>query len=155
MKILLLVLSWLVVFALGFASGVYLLPVLSAPPSPAAAQVQAAINQATFRGQFRRDLAGSDFLHWGEGEVSVGPDAVALRGRLAPGPAYRLYLTRGFVETEEAFLRLKPQALPVGEIRTFEDFLVPLPAGVDVANYDTVVVWCESFSQFITAAKYR
>jgi hypothetical protein len=155
MKVLLLFLSWLLVFALGFASGVYLLPVLSAPPAPSAAQVQAAMQSASYRGQFRRDLAGSDFLHWGEGEVSMGPQAVALRGRLAPGPAYRLYLTRGFVETEEAFLRLKPQALAVGEIRTFEDFLVPLPPGVALEDYDTVVVWCEAFSQFITAAKYR
>jgi hypothetical protein len=24
-----------------------------------------------------------------------------------------------------------------------------------VARYDTVVVWCETFSQFISAAKYR
>jgi hypothetical protein len=32
---------------------------------------------------------------------------------------------------------------------------VPLPDGVDLADYDTVVVWCESFGEFITAASYR
>lgn len=43
----------------------------------------------------------------------------------------------------------------VGDIRTFENFIVPLPAGTRLQDYDTVVVWCEAFSQFITAAKYR
>ncbi|MBX9926928.1 MAG: DM13 domain-containing protein [Hyphomicrobiaceae bacterium] len=33
-------------------------------------------------------------------------------------------------------------------------FIATVPAGVDVSAYDTVVVWCESFSQFITAAKH-
>jgi hypothetical protein len=30
-----------------------------------------------------------------------------------------------------------------------------VPAGVDVGAYTTVVVWCEAFSKFISAAKYR
>ena len=28
-------------------------------------------------------------------------------------------------------------------------------AGIDIERYTTVIVWCESFSQFISAAKYR
>jgi hypothetical protein len=32
---------------------------------------------------------------------------------------------------------------------------VPLAPGTDLARYAGVVIWCESFSQFITAAKYR
>jgi hypothetical protein len=43
----------------------------------------------------------------------------------------------------------------VGDVKTFKNFLVPLPETVDPARYTTVVVWCESFSQFITAARYR
>ena len=100
-------------------------------------------------------MKGSDPLHWGEGEVFVGPEVVALRGRLAPGPAYKLYLVPRFVETHDEFVRLKAQSLPVGDIKTFENFVVPLPAGTPLERYDTVVVWCEAFSQFISAAKYR
>jgi hypothetical protein len=40
-------------------------------------------------------------------------------------------------------------------VKTFENFIVPVPDGIDVTRYDTVVVWCETFSMFITAAKYR
>ena len=43
----------------------------------------------------------------------------------------------------------------VGEVRTFENFVVALPPDVDPSRYTAVIVWCERFSQFITAAKYR
>jgi hypothetical protein len=40
-------------------------------------------------------------------------------------------------------------------VKTFDNFLVPLPVGVDPARYSAVIVWCETFGQFITAARYR
>jgi hypothetical protein len=141
--------------AVGFAAGIYVLPILIAPPPPSAAEVQSAMGEADFRARFRKDLAGSDALHWGEGDVTVGRKAIALMGRLAPGPDYKLYLAPEFVETEEAFLRVKAQSVRVGDVKTFENFVVPVPEEVDVSRYDTVVVWCETFSQFISAAKYR
>lgn len=150
-----LVLSHLLTLVLGFALGVYLLPILTAPAAPSAAAVRAEATAASFRGAFRRDLQDSDALHWGEGAVTVGPRSVALAGRIAPGPDYKLYLSPVFVETEAEFERWKPQMLRVGEVTTFENFIVPLPPGADLSRYDTVIVWCESFSQFITAAKYR
>jgi len=60
-----------------------------------------------------------------------------------------------FVETEEDFSLAKERSFQLGDVKTFENFIVPLPQSVDVSRYNTVVVWCESFSQFITAAKYR
>lgn len=155
MRILLLSLSYLLVFTMGFGLGVYLLPILSAPPAPRLTEVQSVAQSRMYSASFRRDLAGSDLFHWGEGQVTVGRDAITLAGRLAPGPAYKLYLTPEFVETEEQFLRVKPRSLVVGDVKTFENFIVPVPPGTPVDNYTTVVVWCESFSRFITAAKYR
>lgn len=155
MKILLLSLSYLLVFGFGMGLGVYLLPILAAPPSPTAAEVQAAAQGRVYTGSFRRDLQASDPFHWGEGQVTLTRSAVAFSGKLAPGPAYRLYLVPGFVETEEGFRAVKARSLAVGEVRTFENFIVPLPPGTPLENYDSVVVWCEAFSRFITAAKYR
>lgn len=151
----LLLVSHVIAVGVGFMAGIYALPLLIAPPSPGADQVIAAASTATFSGTFRRDLEGSDRLHWGEGVVSVGPDSVSLNGKLAPGPDYKLYLSPEFVETEADFLRLKPGMVRIGDVRTFDNFLVPLPANVDPADYTSVIVWCESFSQFITAARYR
>jgi hypothetical protein len=144
-----------VALAIGVAAGIYVLPILIAPPPPSVAEVHAATAAAEFKAQFRKDLAGSDALHWGAGEVTVGREAVALMGRLAPGPDYKLYLSPEFVETEDAFLRVKGRSVRIGDVKTFDNFVVPVPASVDISQYDTVVVWCETFSQFITAAKYR
>lgn len=155
MKLLLLLVTHAIALAVGFALGVYALPILIAPPAPTAAEVGEVAAQASFKGRFRRDLKGSDALHWGEGEVSVGPRRIALAGEIAPGPDYKLYLSPEFVETEEEFLRLRPQLRRVGDVRTFENFVVPVPENVDVGQYSTVIVWCESFGQFISAARYR
>jgi hypothetical protein len=141
--------------AVGFAAGIYVLPILTAPAAPSASEVSAVASKALFKAQFRRDLKDSDALHWGEGDVSIGPDAISLMGRLAPGPDYKLYLSSEFVETKADFQRLKPTMHRVGDVHTFENFIVPLPADVDLGKYNTVIVWCESFSQFITAGKYR
>lgn len=155
MRRLLLVGSHLFALALGFALGVYALPILIAPPAPSAAEVAAQADKAIFKGQFRRDLKDSDALHWGEGTVSASRTSIALAGELAPGPDYKLYLSPEFVETEADFKRLKPSMVRVGDVKTFKNFLVPVPEAVDPAGYTTVIVWCETFSQFITAAKYR
>lgn len=154
-KLLILLASHMVVAAAGFAGGIYALPILIAPPAPTDAAVTAAITSVQFTGEFRRDLKDSDALHWGEGVVSIGANAISLMGRLAPGPDYKLYLSPEFVETEADFNRLKDSMVRVGDVKTFENFVVDLPPGVKPENYTTVVVWCESFGQFITAAKYK
>ena len=154
-KTALLTASHIVALAAGFAAGIYALPVLIAPDAPSDADLRSAAGQAQYTGEFRRDLKGSDFLHWGEGKVSVGRKAIAFTGRIAPGPDYKLYLSPQFVETKADFLRVKASSLKVGDVKTFESFVVPLSGSADPARYDTVVVWCETFSMFITAAKYR
>ena len=150
-----LALTHITALVIGFAVGIYVLPILTAPAAPSLTELEKAAAAAEYRGQFRRNLKGSDPLHWGEGAVTIGRSAVSLNGRVAPGPDYKLYLVPEFVETKDDFLRIKARALRIGDVKTFENFIVAVPQGVDIALYDTVVVWCETFSQFITAAKYR
>jgi hypothetical protein len=76
-------------------------------------------------------------------------------GRLAPGPDYKLYLAPSFVDTKEAFLAVKAQSRRIGDVKTFNGFILDVPDGADINAYTTVVIWCEAFSQFISAAKYR
>lgn len=154
-KILLLIASHTAVLLIGFAAGIYILPILVAPPAPATETLAAQASAARYQGTFRRELKDSDALHWGEGTVSVGPDAIGLEGKLAPGPDYKLYLSPEFVETEADFLRLKDRMVRVGDVKTFNNFLVPVPAGVNPSEFTTVIVWCERFGEFITAAQYR
>jgi hypothetical protein len=154
-KIVVLIATHFAALVVGFALGVYLLPILTAPEAPSAADVTSASSQAMFTGQFRKDLQDSDFLHWGEGTVTVSANSVTLMGSLAPGPDYKLYLSPEFVETEADFMRLKAKMARVGDVKTFKNFVVQLPESIDVSDFNTVIVWCESFAQFITAAKYQ
>jgi hypothetical protein len=87
--------------------------------------------------------------------VAIGRARIALTGRLAPGPDYKLYLSPEFVETEADFARLKSVMVRVGDVRTFDNFVIEVPPSIDVTRYTTVIVWCETFGQFITAARYR
>lgn len=154
-KLVLLTASHAAAIAVGFAIGIYTLPILTAPDAPSLAEVKSLAGAAQYTGEFRRNLKDSDLLHWGEGMIFVSRTAVSLMGKIAPGPDYKLYLSPAFVETEQDFLRVKQRMVRLGDVKTFENFIISVPESVDVSQYNTVVVWCESFSQFITAAKYR
>ena len=78
----------ILVLSVGFAGGIYLLPILTAPPSPTEVALQNSASEAVYFGRFARDLEGSDLLHWGTGEVRIAPDRIAHLGRLSPGPDY-------------------------------------------------------------------
>ena len=155
MRRLLLLITHLAAMAFGFALGIYLLPILTAAPAPEEAALEAAATSAQYKGTFDRNLKGSDFLHWGEGDVHVMADKIAHTGRLSPGPDYKLYLTSEFVDDEASFLALKDKAVRIGDIKSFDGFLLTVPPGVDVSTFTTAVVWCEAFGELISAAKYR
>ncbi len=142
-----------IALAVGFALGIYLLPILTAPDSPDQAMLEEKAQSALFQANLTRDLRGSDFLHWGEGKISVTPAEIVHEGKLAPGPDYKVYLTSEFVEHEDEFD--KSNAALIGDVKTFEGFVVTVPESVNVEAYTSVLVWCESFGEFITSAKYR
>ncbi|KAF1013997.1 MAG: hypothetical protein GAK31_03020 [Stenotrophomonas maltophilia] len=154
-RILILLTTHLLTLGLGFGLGVYLLPILTAPDDPPAEQVQAAMADAPYRSTFKRNLKGSDALHWAEGKVSISHRQIAFDGKIAPGPDYKVYLAREFVDNKADFERIKADSLRIGEVKTFNRFLVDVPANVDVDEFTTVVVWCERFAQFISAGQYR
>ena len=148
-------LTHIVAIAFGFALGVYQLPILTAPDSPDQTVLQREAENAMFVGELTRDLRGSDFLHWGEGKISVSADTIVHEGALAPGPDYKLYLVTEFVEHEDEFIPIKAQAQLIGDVDTFNGAVLSVPDGVDVTQFTTVVIWCEAFSEFITATQYR
>ncbi len=155
MKWLILIATHVVVAGIGFALGIYTLPILTAPDSPTESQVQTVANAAEFTAEIRRDLEDSDALHWGEGQLFVGQETIAFEGRLAPGPDYRLYLSPEFVETEADFEALKSSMVEVGSVLTFENFMLEVPDSIDTSEYKAAIVWCEAFGEFITAGQYQ
>ena len=147
--------SHLFVLAVGFGLGVYLLPILTAPKSLEISKIDNLQKEALYKTQFVRDLRGSDLLHWGEAEVTISNQIITIKGSIAPGPDYKLYLTNEFVEHEDEFLDIKNDAKYIAEVKTFKNFVIDIPSNIDINNYNTVVIWCERFEEFITAAKYQ
>ena len=94
---------------IGFALGVYFLPILTEEKgldTVALAQLEASAERS---GTFTRYLPGSDAFHWGEGTVRASDTRMWLKGKISPGPDYRLYLTPELATGEASFLKTKDQ----------------------------------------------
>ena len=154
-KIIGLVFSHTLVLMLGFFIGIYTLPILLAPDAPSREEVGAISTEARYHARFEVELADSDSFHWGEGDVAVSEHQIGFMGELAPGPDYKLYLSPEFVETEADFERLKSSMIRVADVKTFDNFIVNVPPNVDIEEYNSVIIWCEQFGEFITAAQYQ
>ena len=141
---------------IGFGLGVYFLPILTAEKGRDTLAIEAFSQSALRQGTFVRDLPGSDGLHWGDGVIMVSADEFWLDGEILPGLDYRLYLTPKYVETGAEFLKIKADSTQIGSIKAFESFALDIPAGgVEARNFPAVLIWCEAFGQFITAARLQ
>ena len=149
------IITHLIAASVGFALGIYFLPILVAPKGPDLATLLEQSADAEFTAELTRNLAGSDFLHWGEGTISVSDTQLVHMGALSPGPDYRAYLASTFVEDEAGFEAIKDASVQIGMVNTFSGFILDIPDTVDVSDYTTVVIWCERFREFITAGQYR
>jgi hypothetical protein len=137
---------------LGFALGIFFFPYLF-PPPPAAERLTEADRSALVAAGTFIHANPSDPVHWGRGKVSVYEKAVFLEPdfEVGPGPAYHVYLVpktnvRRNDVTETMFVDL-------GRLRSFKGSQrYEIPAGVDLKNYPSVVIWCEAFSVLISPA---
>ncbi len=142
---------------IGFAAGVYTLPIIIEAQSEK--QQIADLTPADESdpiGQFDRNSPGSDPLHWGEGTVRISSGKLIFEDdvKLAPGPDYRIYMSRKFADTKSDFAKIKSQAVEVAKLRTFSGPLeFDLPADLNTNEFDNVVVWCETFSMYIASAR--
>jgi hypothetical protein len=126
-----------------------------APASPAPAAPPAALAPASpvATGTFIH-ANPSDPVHWGRGKVSVYERTVFLEPdfEVGPGPAFHVLLVpkegirRSSDVKDEMYVDL-------GRLRAFKGSQrYPIPAGVDLAKYPSVVIWCERFSVLISPA---
>ena len=99
----------------------------------------------------------SDPIHWGKGNVSVYRDLVHLEAdfEVGPGPKYHVYLVpqKGITPSTEV---AETMFIDLGRLRAFKGSQnYPIPDGVDLARYPSVVIWCEQFSVLISPAELR
>lgn len=139
--------------AFGIGVGFFLFPFVF-PPPPAAEQLSEADRaQLVATGSFIH-ANPSDPIHYGRGRVSVFARAVFLEPdfEVGPGPAFHVYLVpkaniRSSSDLGEAMY------VDLGGLRAFKGSQrYPVPAGVNLGDYKSLIIWCERFGVLISPA---
>lgn len=97
----------------------------------------------------------SDPIHYGRGRVTVYSDTVRLEKdfEVGPGPKFHVYLVPSGNVTSAADVK-NSMFVDLGRLRAFKGSQnYPIPSGVNLSNYGSVVIWCEQFGVLISPAK--
>ena len=139
--------------AFGVALGFFAFPYVF--PPPAAMDSLSADERAApvARGRFIH-ANPSDPVHYGGGGVTVYDRTVFLEPdfKVGPGPAFHVYLVPKPAIRDTADVE-GTMYIDLGGLRAFEGSQkYPVPAGVDLKAYPSVVIWCEQFGVLISPA---
>lgn len=139
----------------GVALGFFLFPYVF-PPPPANETPQHAIADRLAAGRFIH-ANPNDPIHYGSGEVSVFADKVYLHEdfEVGSGPKYHVYLVpRANIRASDDLA--DEMFIDLGRLRAFKGGQnYSIPVGVDIADYASVVIWCEQFSVLISPADLK
>jgi hypothetical protein len=156
---------WLAVFltggvlgtAFGFALGIFLFPYLF-PPPPArdVLSAQERAERPVARGTFIH-ADPNDPIHYGQGSVTLYQRTLFLEPdfKVGPGPKYHVYLVpkasiRASGDVKDAMF------VDLGRLRSFEGSQkYDIPAGIELKNYASAVIWCEQFGVLISPADLK
>ena len=155
---------WLAVFffggifgtAFGIAVGFFAFPyVFPPPPAKEALSVEAA-GQAVATGTFIH-ANPSDPIHYGSGNVRVFENLVYLGDdfEVGPGPAFHVYLVpkQGIRQSSDV---KDTMFIDLGKLRAFKGSQnYEIPAGVNLSDYPSVVIWCRQFGVLISPADLK
>ena len=137
----------------GIALGFFLFPFVFPPPAAFEQLTEADRSPLYATGTFIH-ANPSDPIHYGKGKVSVYQRTVFLEGdfEVGPGPAFHVYLVPKANVRDAAAVK-DAMFVDLGGLRAFKGSQrYPIPAGVNLKNYASVVIWCERFSVLISPA---
>jgi hypothetical protein len=138
---------------LGVALGFFFFPFVFPPPPAAEQLLEADRAQLVATGAFIH-ANPSDPIHHGKGKVSVYQRAVFLEPdfEVGPGPKFHVYLVPKAGIRDAAAVK-GTMFVDLGRLRAFKGSQrYAIPAGVNLKDYPSVVIWCEQFSVLISPA---
>lgn len=142
--------------AAGTALGFFLFPYVF-PPPPAMEQLTADERTSLVaEGQFVH-ANPSDPIHYGKGTVTIYENTVFLEPdfEVGPGPDFHVYLVPTANVRNEAAVK-GTMFIDLGKLRSFKGSQkYPVPGGVDLKNYPSVVIWCQQFGVLISPADLK
>jgi hypothetical protein len=143
--------------AAGFALGIFVYPYIFLADIVATEKVEGpGTRKVVATGTFLH-ANPSDPIHYGKGRVTVYQDLLHLESdfEVGPGPKFHVYLVPDRNITPSTNVA-KLMYVDLGRLRAFKGSQnYPIPAGVDLARYETVVIWCEQFGVLVSPAPLK
>jgi len=143
--------------AAGFALGIFAYPYWFLADIVAADKVEdRSARKVVAKGTFIH-ANPSDPIHHGKGGVTVYADLLHLESdfEVGPGPKYHVYLVPDKSVAPSTDVA-RTMFVDLGRLRAFKGSQnYSVPAGVDLAKFGSVVIWCEQFGVLISPATLR
>jgi hypothetical protein len=143
--------------AAGFALGIFAYPYLFLADIVAQEKVQApATGKVLARGDFIH-ANPADPIHYGKGKVTVYESVLYLEPdfEVGPGPKFHVYLVPEKTVVPSTNVA-RTMYVDLGRLKAFKGGQnYPVPAGVDLAKFESVVIWCEQFGVLISPAALK
>ncbi len=143
--------------AAGFALGIFVYPYIFLADIVATEKVEGpGTRKVVATGTFIH-ANPSDPIHYGKGRVTVYEDLLHLESdfEVGPGPKFHVYLVPDKNITPSTHVA-KLMYVDLGRLKAFKGSQnYPIPAGVDLARYETVVIWCEQFGVLVSPAPLK
>lgn len=143
--------------AAGFALGIFFYPYIFLADVVATDRVEnKASRKVVASGSFAH-ANPRDPVHYGKGKVTVYQGLVHLGGdfEVGPGPKFHVYLVpeKNVVPSTNV---ARTMYVDLGRLRAFRGSQnYPIPDGVDLSKYESVVIWCEQFGVLISPAALK
>ena len=139
--------------AFGVALGFFIFPYVFPPPEAMETLTREEKSAVLASGRFIH-ADPSDPIHHGKGRVTVYENVVFLEDdfEVGPGPKYHVYLV------PKASIRKSADVagsmfVDLGRLRAFKGSQkYRIPSGTNLADFPSVVIWCEQFSVLISPA---
>jgi hypothetical protein len=140
----------------GFAGGIFVFPFLF-PPAPVNEVVDSQTSSEIVATGTFIHANPSDPVHYGKGRVSVYQNLLHLESdfEVGPGPKFHVYLVPEADITPETRVQ-DTMFVDLGRLKAFTGGQnYPIPAGVDLGRYKSVVIWCEQFNVLVSPAALK
>jgi hypothetical protein len=137
----------------GVALGFFFFPFVFPPPEAVELVTDVDKTRLVATGEFIH-ANRYDPVHWGRGRVSVYERAVFLEPdfEVGPGPAFHVYLVPKARIRSSGDLK-GARHVDLGGLRAFKGSQrYPIPDGVNLNDYASVIIWCEQFGVLIAPA---
>jgi hypothetical protein len=143
--------------AAGFALGIFVYPYLFLADIVAMDKVEdKAARKVVATGMFIH-ADPRDPIHYGKGKLTLYQDLVHLDSdfEVGPGPKFHVYLVpeKNVVPSTNV---ARTMFVDLGRLKAFKGSQnYPVPAGVELKKYGSVVIWCEQFGVLISPAELK